>query len=170
MATALGIGSASRTEGSEGKGCAAGGCAGPRSIGPLQTMRTDRWWLAPLRTGIFLGGLTAYATWAALQTTHFAVGSYISPLFSPCVAADCGRHADVVVIGNWWRLSRELLVVNFAVGVRAACSNYRKVCYGSFWLSPPACAVDEPRRRYRGKSRFPSLLQNAPPYFWMAHQ
>jgi hypothetical protein len=131
-------------------------------------MRSDRWWLAPVRAGVFLGGLTAYATWAALQTTHFAVGSYVSPLFSPCVAADCGRHADVVVIGNWWRLSPALLVVIFPVGVRATCYYYRKVYYRSFWLSPPACAVDEPRRRYGGESRFPLLLQNVHRYFWMA--
>jgi hypothetical protein len=115
-----------------------------------------------------LGGLTAYATWAALQTSHFAVGSYVSPLFSPCIAADCGGHADVVIIGNWWRLSPALLIVIFPVGVRATCYYYRKVYYRSFWLSPPACAVTEPRRRYRGESRFPLLLQNVHRYFWMA--
>jgi hypothetical protein len=131
-------------------------------------MRTDRWWLTPLGTGIFLGGLTAYAMWAAFQTAHFAAGSYISPLYSPCVAADCGSHADVVLIGNWWRLSPALLVVIFPVGVRATCYYYRKVYYRSFWLSPPACAVAEPRQRYTGESRFPLLLQNLHRYFWMA--
>src|SRR5580692_383385 len=70
---------------------------GARSIGPMRTARPDRWWLTPLANGMFLGVLTAYAAWAGFQTRHFATGSYISPLYSPCVAADCGRHATVVI-------------------------------------------------------------------------
>ncbi|MHB8594372.1 MAG: hypothetical protein ACYDB3_08595 [Acidimicrobiales bacterium] len=134
----------------------------------MKTLRVDRWWLTPLGTGAFLGVLTAYATWAAFQTGHFAVGSYISPLYSPCVAAECGRHANIVLIGNWWRLSPALLVVILPVGVRATCYYYRKVYYRSFWLSPPACAVAEPRTRYSGESRWPLLLQNVHRYFWGA--
>lgn len=141
---------------------------GPGSIGPLTTGRIDRWWLSPLGTGAFLGSLTGYAIWAGFQTGHFAVGGYISPLYSPCIAADCGSHATVVLIGNWWRFSPALLVMAIPIGVRATCYYYRKVYYRSFWLSPPACAVAEPRQRYSGESRFPLLLQNLHRYFWVA--
>lgn len=134
----------------------------------MKTMRSDYWWLRPFGTGAFLGVLTAYATWAALQTSHFASGSYISPLYSPCIAADCGGHTTVTLVGSWWRWSPALLVVIIPVGVRATCYYYRKVYYRSFWLSPPACAVAEPRRRYSGESRFPLILQNVHRYFWMA--
>jgi hypothetical protein len=139
---------------------------GPASIGSMTTRRSDRWWLTPLGTGVFLGSLTVYAAWAGFQTAHFAVGSYISPLYSPCVAADCGVHANLVLIGAWWHFSPALLVMGIPVGVRATCYYYRKVYYRSFWLSPPACAVGEPRQRYSGESRFPLLLQNVHRYFW----
>lgn len=115
---------------------------------------------------MFLGLLTGYAVWAGLQTAHFAVGSYISPLYSPCVAADCGASANVVIIGNWWKLSPALWVMAVPIGVRATCYYYRKLYYRSFWLSPPACGVDEPHGAYTGESRFPLVLQNMHRYFW----
>ncbi|HEY1826801.1 MAG TPA: hypothetical protein VGF87_02215 [Acidimicrobiales bacterium] len=130
------------------------------------TQRRDRWWLRPLGTALFLGVLTGYAVWAGLQTTHFATGSYISPLFSPCVAADCGTRANLVVIGSWWRWSPALLVMAVPIGVRATCYYYRKLYYRSFWLSPPACGVAEPHRSDTGESRFPLVLQNIHRYFW----
>lgn len=76
--------------------------APPRPKGRLETLRTDHWWIAPVGTGLFLGSLTVYAIWAGVQTAHFAVDSYISPLYSPCIAADCGSRANVVIIGTWW--------------------------------------------------------------------
>ena len=119
-------------------------------------------------TALFLGSLTVYAVWAGFQTSHFATGSYISPLYSPCVAADCGSRANVVIIGSWWKWSPALLVMAVPIGVRATCYYYRKLYYRSFWLSPPACAVAEPHARYSGESRFPLVLQNAHRYFWAA--
>src|ERR1700728_3734893 len=92
--------------------------AAPEPHERFATQRSDRWWLNPLGTAAFLGILTAYAIWAGLQTAHFAVGSYISPLYSPCVAADCGSHANVVIIGSWWKWSPALLVMAVPIGVR----------------------------------------------------
>jgi hypothetical protein len=131
-----------------------------------RTERRDRWWLTPLGTAVFLGALSGYAIWAGLQTADFAVGGYISPLYSPCVAADCGSHATFVLVGGWWRWSPALLVMAVPIGVRATCYYYRKLYYRSFWLSPPACAVAEPHRRQSGESRFPLVLQNAHRYLW----
>jgi hypothetical protein len=141
--------------------------SGPRSIGRLQTLRLDRWWLRPLEAALYLGGISTYATWAALQTKYYATGSYISPLYSPCIASSCGTHATIAFIGGWWRWSPALLVVAVPVGVRATCYYYRKLYYRSFWLSPPVCAVVDPHQTYSGESRFPLVLQNAHRYFWM---
>jgi succinate dehydrogenase/fumarate reductase-like Fe-S protein len=44
--------------------------------------------------------------------------------------------------------------------VRPTCC-YHKAYYRPWWLSPPACAVAEPRRRCTGETRFPLLAQNA---------
>ena len=121
-----------------------------------------------MATALFLGTLTGYAIWAGLQTAHFAFGSYISPLDSPCVAADCGSRANAVIVGSWWKWSPALLVIAVPIGVRATCYYYRKLYYRSFWLSPPACGVSEPRTRYSGESRFPLVLQNVHRYFWAA--
>jgi len=140
----------------------------PHAPRRLATGRGDRWWLRPLGTALFLGGLTAYALWAAVQASHYAVGHYVSPLYSPCVAADCGPHTTVALIGRWWRWSPALAVVAVPVGVRATCYYYRTLYYRSFWLSPPACAVAEPHRRAGGESRFPLVLQNVHRYFWAA--
>ena len=48
------------------------------------------------------------------------------------------------------------------------CYYYRKAYYRSFWLSPPACAVAEPHRRYHGESRVSRLGQNLHRYFFYA--
>src|ERR1700683_39510 len=131
----------------------------------LETLRIHRWWLKPVATALFLGGLTAYAVWAGFQTSHFAVGAYISPLYSPCVAADCGSRANAVIVGSWWKLSPALLVMAVPVGVRATCYYSRKLYSRFFGLPPPACGVAEPRAHYSGESRFPLILQNLHRYF-----
>jgi hypothetical protein len=48
------------------------------------------------------------------------------------------------------------------------CYYYRKAYYRSFWLSPPACAVAEPHRRYTGETRLPLIGQNVHRYFLYA--
>lgn len=134
----------------------------------FQTLRTDAWWWAPVRDGVMLGLVVLYSNWAALQTGGYAVGPYISPIFSPCVVASCGEHADVVLFGSWWTWSPALIVVGFPVMFRFTCYYYRKVYYRSYFLSPPGCAVAEPRKTYKGESRFPLILNNFHRYFWVA--
>ena len=56
----------------------------------------------------------------------------------------------------------------FPLGFRLTCYYYRKAYYRSFWLSPPACAVAEPHRRYTGETRFPLIFQNVHRYFFYA--
>ena len=60
------------------------------------------------------------------------------------------------------------LTLPFLLLFRFTCYYYRKAYYRSFWLSPPACAVAEPHRRYTGETRFPLLGQNLHRYFFYA--
>ncbi len=41
------------------------------------------------------------------------------------------------------------------LGFRLSCYYYRKAYYRAYFLSPPACAVSEPRRSYTGETAFP---------------
>jgi hypothetical protein len=67
---------------------------------------------------------------------------------------------------SWWPISAAILVLPFPLAFRATCYYYRKAYYRSFWLSPPACAVPEPHKKYTGESRFPLLIQNIHRYAW----
>jgi hypothetical protein len=60
------------------------------------------------------------------------------------------------------------VILIFPLGFRLTCYYYRKAYYRSWWLSPPACAVPEPHRRYTGETRFPLLGQNLHRYFFYA--
>jgi hypothetical protein len=133
----------------------------------FQTLRRDRWWRAPLVTVVVLVGFIVYGTWVAFANEHYFTDPYLSPFYSPCLASNC-THATLPVIGDWWTLSPALLILPFPLGFRLTCYYYRKAYYRGFWLSPPACAVTEPHRRYTGETRFPLILQNIHRYFFYA--
>jgi len=120
--------------------------------------------MLPLTVVVVLGSFAAYATWAALQNAHYYVEPYLSPLYSPCLAANC-QHVTLPLVGAWWTLSPAMLVLGVPLGFRVTCYYYRKSYYRSFFLTPPACAVADAPRRYTGESRLPFLLQNAHRYF-----
>ena len=141
-----------------------------------RTLRTDRWWVPTLTSGSVLFGFIVYATWAALQNADYFARPYISPLYSPCIASLC-NHArsgsvhnvhvpNVGIVGTWWPYSAAILILAFPGLFRATCYYYRKAYYRSFLLSPPGCAVAEPRKKYTGESRFPLSLQNVHRYFF----
>ncbi len=140
---------------------------GARARIGVRTLRRDRWWVSPAITVAVLVTLIAYLTWAAFVDRNYYVEPYISPLYSPCITAGCktgGSH----LLGDWWRLSPALLILIVPLGFRTTCYYYRKAYYRAFWLSPPACAVSEPHRRYTGETRFPLVLQNIHRYFFYA--
>lgn len=133
-----------------------------------RTLRTDRWWLGPLATFLGLTGFVVYGVWAAFDPDYFAE-PYIAPFSSPCLASSCPEGARLfgwAPVGDWWVLPPALLILAFPGGFRLTCYYYRKAYYRSFWLSPPACAVGEPHRKYTGERRFPLILQNIHRYFW----
>ena len=141
-----------------------------------KTLRTDRWWIAPLVTAIVFSVFVIYATWAAFNHPMVYGNGAPHRLFyathtfrrstrpaSPRAARPGwrGPHLDV---WNW--LSPALYVLIFPLSFRATCYYYRKAYYRSFWLSPPACAVAEPHKKYSGETRFPLLIQNIHRYTW----
>jgi hypothetical protein len=138
---------------------------GDRARIGARTLRKDRWWLAPLVTVTVLGGFVIYGTWVAFANRDYFADPYLSPFYSPCLAASC-QEPTWAIVGSWWPLSPALLVLPFPLGFRLTCYYYRKAYYRSFWWAPPACAVPDARPRYTGETRFPLILQNIHRYFF----
>jgi hypothetical protein len=133
------------------------------------TLRTDRYWVAPLTTFVVFLAFIAYATFRAFQNDHYYASPYISPFYSPCISDNCvpmRGAGEVHFIGSWWSWSPALLVLIVPLGFRMTCYYYRKAYYRAFWQSPPACAVAEPHGKYSGETRFPLILQNSHRYFF----
>ena len=107
----------------------------------------------------------AYALWAALQNGNYYAAPYLSPFYSPCLAASCA-HVSVPLVGAGWTLSPALLVLWIPGGFRATCYYYRKAYYRSLFRSPAACAVPDAAQNYSGETRFPLVLQNLHRYFF----
>jgi hypothetical protein len=129
------------------------------------SLRTDRWWLQPLGIVTTLVLFTAWATFRAFQNAYYFSEPYISPFYSPCITTRCeGDTFPEFFTGPAW-ISPAIYILVLPLGIRATCYYYRKAVYRSFWLSPPACAVAEPHRRYTGETRFPLIGQNLHRYF-----
>ncbi|MGB6683198.1 MAG: hypothetical protein WBH24_06085, partial [Candidatus Acidiferrum sp.] len=106
---------------------------------------------------ILLGGFGIYATLRAFEGAYYAWGPYLSPFYSPLI--DPSHH--------WWPWSPALLILGGPLGFRATCYYYRKAYYRAFFLDPPSCAVGEPsKRKYKGETKFPFILQNLHRYFF----
>ncbi|HEX5830565.1 MAG TPA: hypothetical protein VFY16_06265 [Gemmatimonadaceae bacterium] len=132
------------------------------------TMRRDAWWVQPAATLVILSAFIVYATWAAFQGAFYEYGPYLSPFYSPLLFGDA-PHAWFGPRPAWWPsalpFSAALLILWAPGGFRLTCYYYRGAYYKAFWADPPACAVDEPRTRYRGERAFPLILQNVHRYF-----
>jgi len=134
-----------------------------RATIPGRTLRTDRYWLEPLITVV---GLTAWVIYAVARTATQAYYwvpqyHYLSPFTSPCISTSCIPEASH--LGQWLPafpplIPFAILTLPFLLGFRLTCYYYRKAYYRAFWLSPPACAVAEPHKKYSGETRFPLIL------------
>ena len=138
----------------------------PRAFG--RTARRDAWWREPLVVFLVLGSFVVYATWAALQGSHYHWGPYLSPFYSPELFGD-SPHAWFGPRPDWWPgflpFSPALLIL-WAPGLfRLTCYYYRGAYYKAFWADPPSCTVGEPRASYWGERSFPLILQNVHRYF-----
>lgn len=136
-----------------------------------RTLRTDRWWLAPLLTTLGLAVFVVYATVRSFVRTAYWVDDYhyLTPFYSPCISESCVPGASH--FGTWvgelpmW-IPLGFLVLPFLLSFRLTCYYYRKAYYRSIWLAPPACAVAEPHSSYSGETRFPLIVQNVHRYFF----
>jgi hypothetical protein len=138
-----------------------------------RTLRTDRWWRAPLITFVLLTAWLLYGIIrTASQRAYFVEKyHYLTPFFSPCVTASC--DPDARDFGTWFGhfppfIPFAIIGLVFLLGFRVTCYYYRRAYYRAFWASPPACAVAEPHRRYTGETRFPLIVQNLHRYFFYA--
>jgi hypothetical protein len=132
------------------------------------TVRSDNWWVGPTLTFLGLSMFIVYTTYAALQGSHFAVGPYLSPFYSPLLfTAPSGEgmgHAWIGTWPDWWPgfapASPALLILMFPASFRLTCYYYRKAYYRSFAGSPPGCSVGPmSTRKYNGETAL-LLLQN----------
>ncbi|MGY1726343.1 hypothetical protein ACI79J_05180 [Geodermatophilus sp. SYSU D01062] len=159
---------APRGTGATSAGRGDGGPAPRRATIAARTLRTDRWWLQPALTAAALLAFVVYATFRAFQNAYYFSEPYISPFYSPCLSTRCeGDTFPELFTGPTW-ISPAIYILVFPLGIRLTCYYYRKAYYRSFWLSPPACAVAEPHRRYTGETRFPLVGQNVHRYFLYA--
>ena len=133
-----------------------------------QTMRPDAWWVQPV--AVFLGLTVAliYLNWAAFQGEFYALGNYLSPLYSPEIFGDTS-HALFGPRPNiwpeWLPWSPAFLILWAPAGFRVTCYYYRGAYYKAFWADPPSCSVGEPRKSYLGERSLPLILQNVHRYF-----
>ncbi|SHN33785.1 hypothetical protein [Cryptosporangium aurantiacum] len=138
----------------------------------VRTLRTDRWWLAPLLTVLGLVAWLAYATVRAFMQKWYWVDDfhYLTPFYSPCVSNGCIPESAHFgrVLPDVWFIPYAAFSLPFLLLFRLTCYYYRKAYYRSFWLSPPACAVSEPHTKYTGETRFPLLGQNLHRYAFYA--
>ena len=132
-----------------------------------RTLRTDRWWLQPALTVGALLLFVAYSTARAFENANYFAAPYISPFYSPCVTTACEGDTFPELFGGPAAISPAIWILVVPLGFRLTCYYYRKAYYRSFWLSPPACAVAEPHRRYTGETRPPLLFQNVHRYFFL---
>ncbi|GAB2649527.1 hypothetical protein [Nocardia goodfellowii] len=136
-----------------------------------RTLRTDKWWLAPLLTVLGLAAFVIYATIRSYVRTAYWVDDYhyLTPFYSPCLSTDCvpgSSHFGTPLGSVPAILPLGFLVLPFLLLFRLTCYYYRKAYYRAVWFSPPACAVAEPHTKYTGETRLPLLIQNAHRYFF----
>ena len=147
--------------------------AKPRAAIAAKTLRTDRWWVPPLTIGSILAFFIVYSTIRIFMAKYYFASpyGYLTPLYSPCLSESCvpgSAHFGTPLgeLPRWIPLG--LAAFPIVAGFRVTCYYYRKAGYRSLWLSPQACAVAEPHKKYTGETRFPLILQNIHRYFFYA--
>ncbi len=140
---------------------------------PQRTLRTDRWWQAPLLTNLGLAAFVIYATVRAFWGSAYWVEDYhyLTPFYSPCISTACAPGSSH--LGQWvgelpWFIPMAFISLPFLLAFRLTCYYYRKAYYRSVWQSPTACAVAEPHAKYTGETRLPLIMQNLHRYFFYA--
>lgn len=135
-----------------------------------RTLRVDRWWVPPLLTVVGITAWLAYGLVRVFMQKWYWVDEfhYLTPFYSPCTSTGCVPEAAHFgrFTPDWPILPFAPLSLPFLLLFRFTCYYYRRAYYRAYWLSPPACAVAEPHRRYTGETRLPLVVQNSHRYFF----
>lgn len=112
-----------------------------------------------MATAVALTAFGIYSVVILVMGSHFLYRQggayYLSPFYSPDIRS-WGVHITVYGFFVAW----------VPAGFRITCYYYRKAYWRSFFLSPPACAVQGPQgRRYQGERKFPFVLLNLHRFF-----
>ena len=151
---------------------------GGHSQGFLSTHRTDKWWVEPILTGMGFLAFVVYTTWSMFQGQYYwwsagqeGFGGYLSPFYSPLIfinpsvaGAAPMDHSWFGAFPGWWPnlipMTPAILILAGPLSFRLTCYYYRKFYYRSFFLSPPACAVEGvPQKKYKGETAL-LIIQN----------
>jgi len=125
------------------------------------TQRKDRWWIEPALTASGFLCFVIYTTWRALSGTNFQYENYLSPFYSPLlfenpIGEGLGHSwfgAWPQTIPSWIPGSPAIFILIFPLSFRLTCYYYRKFYYRSFFLTPPACAVQGvSQTNYKGET------------------
>ncbi|SVE56798.1 uncharacterized protein METZ01_LOCUS509652, partial [marine metagenome] len=125
------------------------------------THRNDQWWIEPALTAFGFLCFVVYTTWRALSGIDFQYENYLSPFYSPLLfenplgegAGHSWFGAWPQAIPSWIPTSPAIFILIFPLSFRLTCYYYRKFYYRSFFLTPPACAVQGiPRTNYKGET------------------
>jgi hypothetical protein len=143
----------------------------PRAAIAARTLRTDRWWVQTVGIAVILLFFIVYSTirifmakWYYAEDYH-----YLTPLYSPCMTDSCvsgSSHFGTPFGAFPFFLPLGIIAFPIVAGFRVTCYYYRKAGYRSLWASPPACAVNEPHRKYTGETRPPLFVMNWHRYFF----
>src|SRR5439155_1363372 len=79
--------------------------------------RHDLWWLEPAVIFVVLTLFVVYSFLAGIANANYFSEPYLSPLYSPCLAANCA-HPVLPIVGPWWNLSPAILIVAFPIAFR----------------------------------------------------
>ncbi|GBD03120.1 hypothetical protein HRbin19_00396 [bacterium HR19] len=115
------------------------------------TSRRDIWWAETFGSAVVFLGVILYSIVRALEGKFFEWGPYVSPLYS-------------IPFDTAW-ISPAVFTMWVPAGYRITCYFCRRVYYRSIFADPPACAVREFKRNYKGESAFPYILLNVHRYF-----
>ena len=104
------------------------------------TLRTDKWWVEPLWTGLGFLSFVVYTTWAMFQGNHYwwSAGQegfcgYLSPFYSPLLFIKEGVEGVAPLgharFGSWPKWWPKLIVASSAILILAGPLSFRMTCY-----------------------------------------
>lgn len=111
-------------------------------------------WLYPAAVMVALTLFGIFAVWVVFFQSKGYYAPYLSPFYSPLITV------GPIPPGVW--------VAWAPLAFRLTCYYYRKAYFRSFFWHPRSCAVGEPKRRYRGETAFPWVLNNLHRYAFYA--